>query len=72
MLNPQLYPRREGRIEISNEELGHLVGTSRQTVNQALQVLEKYGLIKVAYRTITVPDIRSLRKFGKYMDKASR
>ena len=31
MLHPQLYPSREGRIEISNEELGHLVGASRQS-----------------------------------------
>jgi len=64
MLHPQLYPSREGRIEISNEELGHLVGASRQRINQALQVLEKSGLIKMAYRMITVLDIDGLRGFG--------
>ena len=64
MLHPQLYPNREGRIEISNEELGHLVGASRQRVNQALHALEKSGLIKVAYRVITVLDIEGLRTFG--------
>jgi CRP/FNR family cyclic AMP-dependent transcriptional regulator len=43
MLHPQLYPNREGRIEISNEELGHLVGASRQSVNRALHAPEKSG-----------------------------
>ena len=64
MLHPELYPSREGRIEISNEELGHLVGASRQRISQALQVLEKSGLIKTAYRMITVLDIDGLRSFG--------
>ena len=64
MLHPQLYPSREGRIEISNEELAHLVGASRQTINHALQVLEKSGLIKMQYRMITVLDIEGLRGFG--------
>jgi CRP/FNR family transcriptional regulator, cyclic AMP receptor protein len=65
MLHPQLYPGREFRIEISNEELGHLVGVSRPCVNQSLQVLEKSGLIKVGYRRITVIDIDGLRSFGR-------
>jgi CRP/FNR family transcriptional regulator, cyclic AMP receptor protein len=64
MLHPQLYPSREYRIEISNEELGHLVGASRPCVSQSLQSLEKSGLIKVGYRTITVIDIEGLRSFG--------
>jgi CRP/FNR family cyclic AMP-dependent transcriptional regulator len=65
MLHPQLYPSQEARIEISNEELSHLVGASRQTVSQALHVLEKSGLIKIAYRMITVLDIERLREFGR-------
>jgi CRP-like cAMP-binding protein len=60
------------RIEISNEELGHLVGASRQTVSQALQVLEKSGLIKTAYRMITVLDIERLRNFGRWRRTISR
>ncbi len=64
MLHPQLYPSREGRIEISNEELGRLVGASRQRISEALQVLVKSGLIKVQYRMITVLDIDGLRDFG--------
>jgi CRP/FNR family cyclic AMP-dependent transcriptional regulator len=65
MLHPQLYPSRESRIEISNEELGHLVGASRPCVSQSLHNLEKSGLIKVGYRTITVINIDGLRSFGR-------
>jgi CRP/FNR family transcriptional regulator, cyclic AMP receptor protein len=65
MLHPQLYPNREYRIEISNEELGHLVGASRPCVSQSLQILEKSGLIKVGYRTITVINIDGLRRIGR-------
>jgi CRP-like cAMP-binding protein len=64
MLHPQLYPSREWRIEISNEELGHFVGASRPNVSHALQVLEKFGLIKIGYRTITVLSIEGLRALG--------
>ena len=60
MLNPELYPDSENCIEISNEELARLVGLSRQTTNQALQVLEKVGLIAVKYRMIKVLDIVGL------------
>jgi CRP-like cAMP-binding protein len=64
MVHPQLYPSREDRIEISHEELSHLVGRSRQGVNRALQTLEKSGLIKTSYRVITVLDLKGLRWFG--------
>jgi CRP/FNR family cyclic AMP-dependent transcriptional regulator len=64
MLHPQLYPGHERCIELSQDELGHLVGASRQRISQALQVLEKSGLIKVQYRMITVLDIDGLRIFG--------
>jgi CRP/FNR family cyclic AMP-dependent transcriptional regulator len=64
MLHPQLYPGHERAIEISQDELSHLVGASRQRTSQALQVLEKSGLIKVTYRMITVHNIEGLRSFG--------
>ena len=44
MFNPQLYPGTKRQIELSQEELGHIVGASRQRISQALQVLEKAGL----------------------------
>jgi CRP-like cAMP-binding protein len=64
MLHPQLYPGHERCIELSQDELGHLVGASRQRISQALQVLEKAGLIKVEYRMIEILDIDGLRDFG--------
>ena len=63
MLHPQLYPGHERCIELSQDELGHLVGASRQRISQALQVLEKSGLIKVTYRMITVLDLDGLQGF---------
>ncbi|NJO24446.1 MAG: Crp/Fnr family transcriptional regulator [Sphingomonadales bacterium] len=64
MCHPLLYPGHARCIEISQDELGHLVGASRQTVSQALQVLEKAGLIKADYRMLTVVDLEGLRLFG--------
>ena len=64
MFNPQLYPGTKHQIELSQEELGHIVGASRQRIGQALQALEKAGLIRVEYRMITVLDIGGLRRFG--------
>jgi DNA-binding GntR family transcriptional regulator len=64
MFNPQLYPGTKRQIELSQEEIGHIVGASRQRISQALHVLEKAGLIKVDYRMITVLDLEGLRRFG--------
>lgn len=64
MLHPQLYPGHGRCTQLSQHELSHLVGTSRQGVSQALQVLEEAGLIGVNYRMITILDIDGLRNFG--------
>jgi CRP-like cAMP-binding protein len=64
MCHPLLYPGHERCIGLSQDEFGHLVGASRQTVSQALQVLEKEGLIKSDYRMLTVVDLEGLRRFG--------
>jgi CRP/FNR family transcriptional regulator, cyclic AMP receptor protein len=64
LFNPFLHPGSEPRIQISQEELGYLAGTSRQRVNQALRVLEKAGLVKVDYSLITIVDVEGLRSFG--------
>jgi len=63
MFNPQLYPGTKRQIDLSQEELGDIVGASRQRISQALQALEKVGLIKVDYRMITVLDVEGLRRF---------
>jgi CRP-like cAMP-binding protein len=64
MFNPYLYPQTERELQISQEEIGYLSGISRQRVNQALKVLEREGLIGVAYGGIHVRDLPRLRNFG--------
>ena len=62
MFNPRLYPDMGPTIPISQEELGQLVGLSRQRVNQALNRLARAGLLKVAYGRLTVLDLQGLRE----------
>jgi CRP/FNR family cyclic AMP-dependent transcriptional regulator len=64
MCHPLLYPGHERCIELSQDELGQLVGASRQTISQALQALERAGLIKANYRMLTVLNLEGLRRFG--------
>jgi hypothetical protein len=47
----------------ANVWIGVIDGLVRM-ISQALQVLEKAGLIKVDYRIITMLDIEGLRRFG--------
>ena len=51
------------QLQISQEEIGFLSGTSRQRANQALQVLETEGLLKLEYGSIRILDLDGLRKF---------
>ena len=64
LFNPVLYPGIIRQLQISQEEIGLLAGVSRQRVNQALQVLEKVGLLRVEYGGVTVVDLSGLQKFG--------
>ena len=64
LFNPVLYPGLGRQLQISQEEIGLLAGVSRQRVNQALQVLEKAGLLRIEYGGITVVDLAGLRAYG--------
>jgi CRP-like cAMP-binding protein len=64
LYNPVLYPEQATEVQLSQEELGYLCGVSRQRVNQALQVLEKAGLVKVEYGCVRIQDLDGLREFG--------
>ena len=64
LFNPILYPDQATEVQLSQEELGYLCGVSRQRVNQALQVLEKAGLIKVEYGRIRILELDGLRNFA--------
>jgi CRP/FNR family transcriptional regulator, cyclic AMP receptor protein len=63
MFNSQLHPGVETLVPISQEEIGLLSGSSRQRANQALQVLEKQGLLHLDYGGIRVLDLEGLRRF---------
>ena len=63
LYNPVLYPDQARDVQLSQEELGYLCGVSRQRVNQALQVLDKAGLVKVEYGRIVILDLEGLRAF---------
>jgi CRP/FNR family cyclic AMP-dependent transcriptional regulator len=64
LFNPYLYPGVGRQLQISQEEIGLLSGVSRQRANQALQVLEKQGLLRVEYGGIAVLDPEGLGCFG--------
>jgi CRP-like cAMP-binding protein len=63
LFNPVLYPDQATDVQLSQEELGYLSGVSRQRVNQALQTLERAGLVKVEYGRIRILDLDGLRNF---------
>ena len=64
LFNPLLYPGTAAQLQLSQEEIGLLSGVSRQRANQALQVLEKAGLLKVEYGGVRVLDINGLKCFS--------
>lgn len=64
LFNPLLYPGTATQLELSQEEIGLLSGVSRQRANQALQVLERAGLLKVEYGGVRVLDVPGLKRFG--------
>ncbi|MFM9994064.1 MAG: Crp/Fnr family transcriptional regulator [Burkholderiaceae bacterium] len=64
LFNPALFPSVGELLQITQQELGYLVGLSRQRVNVALNALEKLGHIKVSYGTIQVLNLSALRSSG--------
>ena len=64
LFNPLLYPGTAAQLQLSQEEIGLLSGVSRQRANQALQVLEKAGLLKIEYGGVRVLDVEGLKRFG--------
>jgi CRP-like cAMP-binding protein len=62
LFNPLLYPGIGPTLPISQDELGQLVGLSRQRVNRGLKVLEERGLLRIEYGAVTVLDLDGLRR----------
>lgn len=63
LFHPQLYPGVGGLLRITQQELGLLVGLSRQRVNEALRQLQARQLIEVAYGGLRVLDLEGLRAY---------
>ncbi|MBA1147373.1 Crp/Fnr family transcriptional regulator [Ectothiorhodospiraceae bacterium WFHF3C12] len=64
LLNPRLCPGAGRHLRISQEELSHLAGISRQRVNRALRALDRAGLVQVYHGAITILDVDGLWSFG--------
>ncbi|MEO5764250.1 MAG: Crp/Fnr family transcriptional regulator [Casimicrobiaceae bacterium] len=64
LFHPVLNPGSGPTLPLSQEEMGQLVGLSRQRVNQALNTLERAGLLRVDYGSVTVLDLPGLRRFA--------
>jgi CRP-like cAMP-binding protein len=62
LFHPVLYPGVGTLLRITQQELGYLVGLSRQRVNQALQALQHEGLIRIEYGGVRVLDLDGLRR----------
>ncbi|TAL56449.1 Crp/Fnr family transcriptional regulator [Pandoraea sp.] len=65
LFNPDLYPETGQILAISQEEVGLLAGVSRQRSNQALQNLERLGIVRVSRSQIDVLDLQRLCAFGR-------
>jgi CRP/FNR family cyclic AMP-dependent transcriptional regulator len=63
LFHPILYPGVGTLLRITQQELGYLVGLSRQRVNEALRALQASGLIRVEYGGVKVMDLERLRAF---------
>jgi CRP/FNR family transcriptional regulator, cyclic AMP receptor protein len=63
LFHPVLYPGVGQLLRITQQELGYLVGLSRQRVNQALNALQAAGVIRVEYGGVRVLDLDRLRAY---------
>jgi len=64
LFHPILYPGVGSLLRITQQELGYLVGLSRQRVNEALRRLDASAVIRVEYGGVRVLDLERLRGYG--------
>ena len=62
LFHPVLYPGVGNLLRITQQELGYLVGLSRQRVNEALAWLQDCGAISIEYGGVRVTDLDALRR----------
>jgi CRP-like cAMP-binding protein len=63
LFHPVLYPGVGDLLRITQQELGYLVGLSRQRVNEALKSLQGAELIRIEYGGLRVLDLEGLRRY---------
>ena len=63
LFHPVLYPGVGTLLRITQQELGYLVGLSRQRVNQALRALQAADVIAIEYGGVRVLDLEGLRGY---------
>ena len=63
LFHPLLYPGVGELLRITQQELGYLVGLSRQRVNEALRVLQAAQVIRIEYGGVRVLDLDALRRY---------
>ncbi len=63
LFHPLLYPGVGELLRITQQELGYLVGLSRQRTNEALAALQRARLIRVEYGGVRVLDRERLRVY---------
>jgi CRP-like cAMP-binding protein len=66
LFNPVLYPNTHDVIEITQEELAHLAGLSRQVTNKVLASIEAAGLVTTRHSKIVVPNPEKLSRYGSH------
>ena len=49
-----------GHVTIAQEDLAHILGASRQSINKVLKSWERQGILRVSYRNIIVNDLQPL------------
>ncbi|MGH6627069.1 MAG: Crp/Fnr family transcriptional regulator [Burkholderiaceae bacterium] len=59
----RLFWRGRRRLNLSQEELGHLVGLSRQTVNRVLKSLEQQGLVSLEFGRFAILNEEALAAY---------
>ncbi len=63
LFHPVLYPGVGKMLRITQQELGYLVGLSRQRVNEALHMMQGHGVIRIEYGGVRVLDLDRLRSY---------
>ena len=59
----RLFWRSTRRLNLTQEELGQLVGLSRQTVNRVLRVLEGRGIVSLDFGRVAIVDDEALNAY---------